>query len=55
MIELNPRRPGGFYVDYIEALYGSNLEYDEILIGLGKEPYMNTNAVNMVKPILKIC
>ena len=55
LIELNPRRPGGFYVNYIEALYGSNLIYDDILIGLGKEPYMNTNAVNMVKPILKIC
>lgn len=55
LIELNPRRPGGLYVDHIEALYGSNLEYDEILIGLGMAPYMNIGAISMVKPKYKIC
>lgn len=55
LIELNPRRPGGNYVDYIERLYKSNLEFDEILIAFGKEPYYNKKAIKMMKPKKTIC
>ena len=55
LIELNPRRPGGNYVDYIERLYKSNLELDEILIAFGKEPYYNKKAIKMMKPKKTIC
>jgi hypothetical protein len=55
LIELNPRRPGGKYVEYIERLYGNNLEYDDILIELGEKPYMNKKALNMINPKKEIC
>jgi len=53
LIELNPRRPGGNYVDYIDKLYGSNLNYDEILISLGKEPFYNMKYIEN-KPKKKV-
>ena len=34
LIELNPRCPGGDYVEYISKLYGNDLEYDDMLIAL---------------------
>ena len=36
LIELNPRCPGGNYVEYISKLYGNDLEYDDMLIALDK-------------------
>jgi len=55
LIELNPRRPGGKYVEYIERLYGNNLEYDDILIEIGEKPYMNKKALRMINPKKEIC
>jgi biotin carboxylase len=55
LIELNPRRPGGKYVEYIERLYGNNLEYDDILIEIGDKPYMNKKALKMINPKKEIC
>jgi hypothetical protein len=52
---LNPRCPGGYYVNYISKLYGNNLVYDEILIELGIKPYMNEESLMMIKPKKEIC
>lgn len=44
LIELNPRCPGGNYVNYISKLYGSDLDYDDLLIALKRRPFKNKKA-----------
>jgi biotin carboxylase len=39
LIELNPRCPGGNYVNSYSKLYGSDLDYDDLLIALNRRPF----------------